>query len=152
MKKLLLFVPLWLVAYAFPATAQQQCLPLLNQLTKPLIQSALQAGQGKVCQKVPRYTETRSLRVAAIKVCPEGEAIVISGTIDVTCGTPADAILPGEINEIVDFQGKFDLAGCELRNVTVSPRGAFGKVVASALDLQTKLANRLNRQLEMFCR
>ncbi len=66
------------------AAHAQQCLPLLNQLTKPLIQSALKAGQGKVCQKVPRYTQTRSLNVAAIKVCPEGEAIVISGIIDVT--------------------------------------------------------------------
>lgn len=124
----------------------------MNTLSKPVFKAALRAAQGRVCRKVPRYSQTRAINLAALEVCPQGRTIVLSGTVEVTCGTPPDALVGGTISETVDFQGRFDLRECALQGLRVEPRGTFGKIIAAGLDLQGRLEGRLNRQLELFCR
>ncbi len=134
-----------------PARAQQ-CLPMLDKLAKPIVQQALRAGQSRVCRKVPRYSATRAIKLLAIEVCMGAGSITIDGTVEITCGTPAGAILSGQVSETVDFAGDFDLRACALRNVRAEPRSALGKTMAAGLGLQQKLESRLNRQLALFCR
>lgn len=140
-----------IVAGARDASAQQ-CLPMLDKLARPLIQQALKLGQSRICRKAPRYSVTRSVRLTALQACFDRRVIVLDGTVDVTCATPKDALIPGQMREIVDFSADFDLAACRLGNVRAEPRSAMGKLIAGNLGMKKRLERQLNRRLAMFCR
>jgi predicted lipid carrier protein YhbT len=136
-----------------PVPAQAQtCLPLLNKMTRPLVKEALKRGRKRVCAKVPQFTQTRSVDLQGLKVCFERGGISISGAVAVSCAAPSGALFAGSIDETLDFDGIFDIRRCRLRDVQVTPRSAMGKVVVSGLDLETRLQQRVNRRLAMFCR
>jgi hypothetical protein len=150
---------LFVLAFGFiPSFAQSQenCNTALTRIAKRAAEKAIEDYRSKASAGLKSgpigIDKTEILAVRNFRLCETGPIVAASITVHVRCATSDRAFIKVSVEDDLAATASANLDTCQVLNAKVSAAGFVAKTGIQVADLDTKLREAAQKEIEPYCK